>query len=483
MTRAVRYLSTAPAIALCATLMLGACGGEGTENQTGVTALNLETGNQKEFANEDEVPVGWAICPERRCVIPPEFPCERLGPGACLLSDQCRLKLRCEFDLFGYGLRNLPEDNNNSDGAEPHSDGAPAGVTNAAPSGCEFLCVPDKAQPGCDEIRDARVCEARDDCQWHWIAFERGEAGQDDNEAGAFCPPEICGQPYPSGFCSPARPQACEKLDIRTCKVREDCVWDPGYCDLMCFDPSLDAEGPCGNLCQPSCKPRPVPPVCPTIHVERPECEDGSRPVPQYDDQGCLVGYTCQPVCLDRPIYRPTCPNGEIEPIYDDAGCLIGYKCARECPAIELAKPNCTDDRIEPIYDEAGCLVGYRCVALKPCDALQAKYREALAEAKQCNPLWNIVDCADMVDCRVPRPCTLTMPNALGCSGCPTYVNTTNGLAIETLKRVQLEWSRAGCDINLDCMRMFCPVPQGAGCKADRTAGSSAGTCVDYGAD
>jgi hypothetical protein len=74
------------------------------------------------------------------------------------------------------------------------------------------------------------------------------------------------------------------------------------------------------------------------------------------------------------------------------------------------------------------------------------------------------------------------MASGLGCGGCPTYVNASNRLAVDTLKRLQLEWSASRCGLNIDCMAMACLAPQGAGCKADST-GSGTGTCVDYRAD
>jgi hypothetical protein len=92
------------------------------------------------------------------------------------------------------------------------------------------------------------------------------------------------------------------------------------------------------------------------------------------------------------------------------------------------------------------------------CDQIQAAYRAALATARACS-----VGAANQ--------CQKTVSSALGCNGCPTFVNDDSGLS-----QYENAWNRGGCGQNQVCANIACLAPKAATCKAS-DAGSA--TCVD----
>lgn len=92
------------------------------------------------------------------------------------------------------------------------------------------------------------------------------------------------------------------------------------------------------------------------------------------------------------------------------------------------------------------------------CAQIQADYQAALATARGCS-----VGGANQ--------CQKTVSNALGCNGCPTFVNDDSGLT-----QFENEWNQAGCNQNQVCTNIACLAPRAATCKASDAGGA---TCVD----
>ena len=92
------------------------------------------------------------------------------------------------------------------------------------------------------------------------------------------------------------------------------------------------------------------------------------------------------------------------------------------------------------------------------CDQIQAAYKAALAVARACS-----VDGTNQ--------CQKTAESALGCTGCPTFVNDDSGLS-----QFSNEWNQAGCNQNEVCPAIACLAPRAATCKASDAGGA---TCVD----
>ncbi len=92
------------------------------------------------------------------------------------------------------------------------------------------------------------------------------------------------------------------------------------------------------------------------------------------------------------------------------------------------------------------------------CDQIQTAYQAALATARACS-----VDGTNQ--------CQKMTESALGCNGCPTFVNDDSGLS-----QFSNEWNQAGCNQNLACAAIACLAPKAATCKASDAGGA---TCVD----
>ncbi|HTB60267.1 MAG TPA: hypothetical protein VLC06_20495 [Polyangia bacterium] len=92
------------------------------------------------------------------------------------------------------------------------------------------------------------------------------------------------------------------------------------------------------------------------------------------------------------------------------------------------------------------------------CDQIQADYQAALAAARGCSVGGS-------------NQCQKTVSNALGCNGCPTFVNDDSGLSQD-----ENAWNQAGCSQNQVCANIACLAPKAATCKASDAGGA---TCVD----
>ena len=92
------------------------------------------------------------------------------------------------------------------------------------------------------------------------------------------------------------------------------------------------------------------------------------------------------------------------------------------------------------------------------CDQIQATYKAAVTAARACTV-------------GATNQCQKTVPNALGCNGCPTFVNDDSALS-----QYDNSWNQAGCNQNQVCTNIACLAPQSATCKA---ADAGGGTCVD----
>ncbi len=92
------------------------------------------------------------------------------------------------------------------------------------------------------------------------------------------------------------------------------------------------------------------------------------------------------------------------------------------------------------------------------CAQIQGAYQAALATARACS-----IDGTNQ--------CQKTVTSALGCGGCPTFVNDDSGLS-----QYDNEWNQAGCGQNQVCPAIACLAPKTATCKASDAGGAA---CVD----
>ena len=92
------------------------------------------------------------------------------------------------------------------------------------------------------------------------------------------------------------------------------------------------------------------------------------------------------------------------------------------------------------------------------CAQIQAAYQAALATARECS-----VDGTNQ--------CQKMVASALGCGGCPTFVNDDSGLS-----QFSNAWNQVGCNQNLVCTDGACLAPRAATCKVSDAGGA---TCVD----
>jgi hypothetical protein len=92
------------------------------------------------------------------------------------------------------------------------------------------------------------------------------------------------------------------------------------------------------------------------------------------------------------------------------------------------------------------------------CDKIQADYKVALTAARACSP-------------DATNQCQKSVPNALGCNGCATFVNDDSNLS-----QFSNEWDQAGCSQNQACTNIACVAPKSATCRASDAGGA---LCVD----
>jgi hypothetical protein len=92
------------------------------------------------------------------------------------------------------------------------------------------------------------------------------------------------------------------------------------------------------------------------------------------------------------------------------------------------------------------------------CDKIQAQYKAALTAARACSP-------------DATNQCQKNVPDALGCNGCPTFVNDDSNLS-----PFSDQWNQAGCNQGQVCPAIACVAPKSATCRASDAGG---GLCVD----
>ncbi|MCA9667500.1 MAG: hypothetical protein KC503_17995 [Myxococcales bacterium] len=287
----------------------------------------------------------------------------------------------------------------------------------------------------------AKVCELSPRCELKAINCMGSGCVQPSPTPGAP-EPDPCPPPPPPSceyVCVEKQPQpTCESItDKAKCVDNARCEWQQGPCP----------GAPCvqGQPCPPcpfSCRskvtppPPPPPPPCPTLPHPGPDfCKDG-RIIPKYDQNKCIVGYTCEKQCPPIPASYPQCPAGQ---------------------------------KVQPKYDHNGCVVGYECVSDGSCEALSTAYSAALAKAKVCQ----LSQMGPMAQCDV------AVPNALACA-CTTYVSGINSSAIAELKKLKATWDSKGCGQYLACPAIACMAPQGGTCTANAAGAAGAyARCVD----
>lgn len=93
------------------------------------------------------------------------------------------------------------------------------------------------------------------------------------------------------------------------------------------------------------------------------------------------------------------------------------------------------------------------------CKEIAAKYGQAVASARQCDPLSDV------------NPCTVKVEWGLAC-GCTTFVSATQQTAISQMADVKTEWAAAGCG---GALCGPCQEPTSGLCDAD----GGVGKCID----
>jgi hypothetical protein len=94
----------------------------------------------------------------------------------------------------------------------------------------------------------------------------------------------------------------------------------------------------------------------------------------------------------------------------------------------------------------------------RSCDGIQAGYKLALTAARACSP-------------DATNQCQKNVQSALGCNGCPTFVNDDSKLGT-----FEDAWNQANCDQGQVCTNIACLSPKGAVCRASDAGGA---LCVD----
>jgi hypothetical protein len=92
------------------------------------------------------------------------------------------------------------------------------------------------------------------------------------------------------------------------------------------------------------------------------------------------------------------------------------------------------------------------------CAKIQADYKAALTVARVCSP-------------DATNQCQKDVQSALGCTGCPTFVNDDSNLG-----QFSDQWSKANCDQGQVCPGIACVSPKSGLCRAADAGGA---LCVD----
>jgi hypothetical protein len=92
------------------------------------------------------------------------------------------------------------------------------------------------------------------------------------------------------------------------------------------------------------------------------------------------------------------------------------------------------------------------------CAKIQADYQAAVTAARACSP-------------DATNQCQKSVESALGCTGCPTFVNDDSNLG-----QFSDQWSKANCDQGQVCPGIACVAPKSAVCRASDAGGA---LCAD----
>jgi hypothetical protein len=306
--------------------------------ESGVQAINLSTGETRDFPDDGSVPDGWAVCEAGEC--PDPYPCPALDETFCLVRPDC---------VPGY-VESWPR--------ECESPAPPEYCVGLPYAGCgPAECLPDECGPLpaiariCpDGSTGVPMCARTLDgtCGWDFVC-----------PVPPVCTPEACGPmplaavrcadgsvadtlclPDPTGLCGwqfiCGGPPPC---------MLEECGpepgTDPGVPPTICDDGSLGgitgaclrdpATGMCGwenRECPPICDPEMCgpPPVMPMI-----ACEDGSP-----------GGFTGR--CLPDPAGVCSWETIECPPMCDPTICGPLPEIAMVCPDGSTGEPVCGHD-------------------------------------------------------------------------------------------------------------------------------------------
>jgi hypothetical protein len=99
--------------------------------------------------------------------------------------------------------------------------------------------------------------------------------------------------------------------------------------------------------------------------------------------------------------------------------------------------------------------VGYECRDNTSCTELAAKYKQAIVQARTCDPAAS-------------GQCALQVPDSLGC-GCPTLVNAPSAQPFDDLRSA---WEQLGCEQGLVCPMSPCGESSTPGCAVDPSSGT-----------
>jgi hypothetical protein len=92
------------------------------------------------------------------------------------------------------------------------------------------------------------------------------------------------------------------------------------------------------------------------------------------------------------------------------------------------------------------------------CAKIQADYKVALTAARACS-----LDATNQ--------CQKGVDSALGCTGCPTFVNDDSNLG-----QFADQWNKANCDQGVVCPAIACVQPKSGVCRASDAGGT---LCID----
>ncbi|MCK5800541.1 MAG: hypothetical protein KAI47_25305 [Deltaproteobacteria bacterium] len=336
--------------------LLAGCGGRDVDGA--VLARNLQSGETQTFASPSDVPPEFFVCPDPSCTLPPTVPCEKLGNKACGVQPECRLHiLWCE----GGGVTPVPvpggTPGNPSDGNSGSEPADPSGGGVTPEENCHYECIP-QTPLLCEELKDEKACSGRSDCGWQAIECMLG------CEEGKPCPPCV------GGTCVKKAPAQCSDIqDVQHCGARSDCEWQAAPCL------------PGATCTAGACVPKHVYP-CPMMPSPGPDFCKGGVTEPRFNDQGCVVGYTC---------VMPTLTCDDLDAAYRKV-----LKKARECNPFTMSMvPQCEKQVPGALYCPL-CPVfinGDAGSDLKELNALQAEFtkrgcgRDVICPALACQPV------------------------------------------------------------------------------------------------